>query len=217
MKVFKKIIAGVIAGTLVLAIATSAFAATATVSTDGNVTATGFNQTSGNMTVMVVNAAAYDAQVAGEGTISAADICYIDQDTGANVIAKLARGMGSINLKHGDYYVVVGGMGAVQKSDKIATITVGNQYDTTTEDGRNVIAWEVTTQAQFQTGLKAQLFNTAEGADPAESPIVDLTWGDEIITGEGEIAFEVVTELKNPELAGSTELEITSGVVSDRN
>ena len=209
MKVFKKIIAGVIAGTLVLAIATSAFAAS--VSTNGVVTGdAGFNQTSGKMTVMVVNAAAYDAN-----EVTANDICYIDQDTAANVIAKITSGMGSINLKHGDYYIVVGGAGAVQKSDKIATITVGEQYPTTSEQsGRNVIAWNVTVKAQLQSGLTAQLFNTS--TEESTTP-VELEWEEGIITGEGDVSFEVVTELKNPELAGSTELEITSGVVSDRN
>ena len=205
MKVFKKIIAGVVAGTLVLAMATSAFAATATVSNEGVVTPSGFTAaTSGNMVVMVVSAEAYDA-----GSVAADDICYVDIFAASEAATKLNAAVKAINLKHGTYYVVVGGPAAAQKSEVIGTITVGD----VAVDGKT-LTWVVSTKAAFQSGLTAKLYNTSTGD---ESTAVDLTWDEGIVTGEGDVEFEVVTVLRSAQYADSTELEIASGAVSDRN
>jgi len=208
MKVFKKIIAGVVAGTLVLAMATSAFAATATVSKEGVVTPSGFtNATSGQMTVMVVNAAAYDAE-----DVTADDICYIDQFSYSEAATKLAA-LASRNLKYGNYYVVVGSnSAATQKSDVVGTITVGD----VTVDGSK-LTWNVAVKPQYMVseGITAKLYNTATDA---ASDAAALYWEDGVvITGEGDVEFEVVTNLKDSQYAGSTELEIATGAVSNRN
>ena len=207
MKVFKTIIAGVVVGALTLAMATSAFAATATVSKDtGVVTPAGFtNATSGNMTVMVVNAEAYDAN-----NITANDICYIDQFSYSEAATKLAS-LASRNLKYGDYYVVVGSsVGISQKSSIMGTIKVGE----VAVEG-NTLTWNVRVKPQFMVAgdVTAKLYNTMLGV---ASDAVTLEWEDGVITGEGDVEFDVVTNLKDAQYVGSVELEIASGVLSDR-
>ncbi len=207
MKVFKTIIAGVVAGTLVLAMATSAFAATATVSKEGVVTPEGFdNAASGQMTVMVVNAAAYDAE-----NVTADDICYIDQFAYSEAAAKLAS-LASRNLKYGNYYVVVGSsVGATQVSEVVGSITVGE----VAAEG-NTLTWNVTVKPQLMVneGITAKLYNTTTGAS---SEAAALYWDEGVITGEGDVVFDVVTNLKSADYVDSTELEIASGAVSNRN
>lgn len=206
MKVFKTIIAGVVVGALSLAMATSAFAASASVSKDGVVTADGVTAaTSGQMTVMVVNKAAYDAN-----NVTADDICYIDQVAYSEVATKVAS-MASRNLKYGDYYVLVGSNSTDLQKINMGSITVGDA----TVDGAK-ITWNVTVKAQLmlEDTVTAKLYNTAT---QATSTAATLWWEDGVITGTGDVTFDVVTNLKDAQYANTTDLEIASGVVSDKN
>ena len=79
----------------------------------------------------------------------------------------------------------------------------------------NTLTWNVKVKPQFMVAgnVTAKLYNTA--LDVA-SEAATLTWEDGVITGEGDFTFDVITSLKDAQYTGSVELEIASGVVSDR-
>ncbi|MDO4618712.1 MAG: RICIN domain-containing protein [Clostridia bacterium] len=179
---------------------------TASVNKDGVVSVGGVSvNSSEQVTVMVVTKTAYESE-----NITAADICYFDQFPASEMEAKLSN-LIARDLTHGDYYVLVGGTNMSAEVIPMGTITVGD----VSADGAK-LTWTVTVKANLmlEDTVKAKLYNTSTNQ---ESEGAILYWDDGVITGEGDVTFDVVTNLKDAQYSNSTELEISSGVVSNRN